>query len=61
MTEHVFTSIATSLGAAIHVRVAGDNDHHKTEACFKAFGRALRQAVAREGDREAVPSTKGVL
>ena len=39
----------------------GENDHHKTEACFKAFGRALRQAVAREGDGDALPSTKGVL
>jgi histidinol-phosphate aminotransferase len=59
MTPHVFRSLADSLGAAIHVRVTGDNDHHKTEACFKAFGRALRQAVTREGD--ALPSTKGVL
>ena len=61
MTRHVFRSLADSLGAAIHVRVEGENDHHKTEACFKAFGRALRQAVAREGDRDAMPSTKGVL
>jgi histidinol-phosphate aminotransferase/imidazoleglycerol-phosphate dehydratase/histidinol-phosphatase len=61
MTPHIFRSFADTLGAAIHVRVTGENDHHKTEACFKAFGRALRQAVAREGDREAVPSTKGVL
>lgn len=59
MTEHVFRSLAQSMGAAIHVSVHGDNDHHKTEACFKAFGRALRQAIAREG--EAIPSTKGVL
>jgi histidinol-phosphate aminotransferase len=61
MTRHIFRSIADSLGAAIHVRVTGENDHHKTEACFKAFGRALRQAVGREGDRDALPSTKGVL
>ena len=61
MTEHVFRSFADSLGAAIHVKVEGENDHHKTEACFKAFGRALRQAVAREGDPEALPSTKGLL
>ncbi len=59
MTRHVFRSLADSLGAAIHVRVEGENDHHKTEACFKAFGRALRQAVKRDGD--ALPSTKGVL
>jgi histidinol-phosphate aminotransferase len=61
MTRHVFRSLADSIGAAIHVRVSGENDHHKTEACFKAFGRALRQAVAREGDGAAVPSTKGML
>jgi histidinol-phosphate aminotransferase/imidazoleglycerol-phosphate dehydratase/histidinol-phosphatase len=61
MTSHVFRSLADSLGAAIHVRVEGENDHHKTEACFKAFGRALRQAVRREGDPQALPSTKGVL
>jgi len=61
MTEHVFRSLADSLGASIHVRVEGENDHHKTEACFKAFGRALRQAVRPEGDSDALPSTKGLL
>jgi histidinol-phosphate aminotransferase/imidazoleglycerol-phosphate dehydratase/histidinol-phosphatase len=59
MTQHVFRSLADSIGAAIHVRVEGDNDHHKTEAAFKAFGRALRGAVRIEGN--ALPSTKGVL
>jgi histidinol-phosphate aminotransferase/imidazoleglycerol-phosphate dehydratase/histidinol-phosphatase len=59
MTRHIFRSLADSLGATIHVRVTGDNDHHKTEACFKAFGRALRQAVLQAGDD--VPSTKGSL
>ena len=59
MTHHVFRSLADSLGAAIHVKVEGENDHHKTEACFKAFGRALRDAIRLEGD--VLPSTKGVL
>jgi histidinol-phosphate aminotransferase/imidazoleglycerol-phosphate dehydratase/histidinol-phosphatase len=59
MTAHVFRSFADSMGAAVHVKVEGENDHHKTEACFKAFGRALRQAIAVEGS--ALPSTKGVL
>jgi histidinol-phosphate aminotransferase len=59
MTAHVFRSLADSMGAAIHVKVAGENDHHKTEACFKAFGRALRDAIRCEGD--VLPSTKGVL
>ncbi len=61
MTRHVFRSLADSMGGSIHVRVEGDNDHHKTEACFKAFGRALRQAVQREGNPDIAPSTKGVL
>ncbi|MDQ3246781.1 MAG: histidinol-phosphate transaminase [Pseudomonadota bacterium] len=61
MTRHVFRSLSDSMGAAIHVRVDGENDHHKTEACFKAFGRALRQAVRRDGDPNLTPSTKGVL
>jgi len=55
----VFRSLAEHLGAAIHVSVTGEDDHHKTEAVYKAFGRALRQAIRIEGD--AVPSTKGVL
>ena len=59
MTAHAFRSLADRLGAAIHVSVEGDNDHHKTEACFKAFGRALRMALRRDGDE--IPSTKGVL
>lgn len=59
MTPHVFRSLADGMGAALHVRVSGDNDHHMTEACFKAFGRALRQAIRIEGGE--VPSTKGSL
>jgi imidazoleglycerol phosphate dehydratase HisB len=61
MVPHIFRSLADSLGAAIHVRVTGDNDHHKVEACFKALGRALRQGLAIEGKSLALPSTKGML
>jgi len=56
MTAHCFRSIAESLKAAIHVKVEGENAHHMIEGSFKAFGRALRQAVRVEGDR--LPSTK---
>ena len=59
LTAHVFRSLAEAMGAAVHISVTGRDDHHKTEACFKGFGRALRQAIRVEGD--AVPSTKGVL
>lgn len=59
MTAHVFRSLAEHLGAAVHITVTGTDDHHKTEACYKGFGRALRQAIKVEGD--AIPSTKGML
>ena len=59
LTAHVFRSLAEAMGAAIHIKVTGQDDHHKTEAVYKAFGRALRQAIRVEGD--TVPSTKGVL
>ena len=59
MTGHVFRSLAEHLRAAVHVKVRGENDHHKVEAAFKATGRALRQAFRKEGD--VLPSTKGML
>ncbi len=59
LVPHFFRSLADSLGAAVHVAVVGDNTHHMIEACFKAVGRALRQAFRRESDD--LPSTKGVL
>ena len=59
LTAHVFRSLAEAMGAAVHISVTGNDDHHKTEAVYKAFGRALRQAIRVEGD--VVPSTKGVL
>jgi len=59
LVPHVFRSLSDTLAAAIHVSVKGDNDHHMIEACFKGLGRALRQAIAKEGDD--LPSTKGTL
>jgi imidazoleglycerol-phosphate dehydratase/histidinol-phosphatase len=59
LVPHFFQSLADSLGAALHVSVTGSNSHHMVEACFKALGRALRQAIRLESDE--LPSTKGVL
>ncbi|HUK02491.1 MAG TPA: bifunctional histidinol-phosphatase/imidazoleglycerol-phosphate dehydratase HisB [Steroidobacteraceae bacterium] len=59
LVPHFFRSLADALGAAIHVSVSGENTHHMIEACFKAVGRALRQAIRREGS--TLPSTKGTL
>jgi imidazoleglycerol-phosphate dehydratase / histidinol-phosphatase len=59
LVPHFFRSFAESAGAAMHVKVRGENAHHMVEACFKAVGRALRSAIRREG--HALPSTKGML
>jgi imidazoleglycerol-phosphate dehydratase/histidinol-phosphatase len=59
LVPHFFRSLAETLGAAIHIRVRGENAHHMVEVCFKGVARALRQAVARSG--EQLPTTKGML
>jgi imidazoleglycerol-phosphate dehydratase / histidinol-phosphatase len=59
LVPHFFRSLCDASGLNLHLRVHGDNDHHKVEACFKALARALRQALRRDG--VALPSTKGVL
>jgi len=59
LVPHFFRSLAETLGAALHVRVHGENTHHMVESCFKGVGRSLRQAIRREGAE--LPSTKGVL
>jgi imidazoleglycerol phosphate dehydratase HisB len=59
LVPHFFRSLSESLRATLHVSVRGENTHHMVEACFKGVGRALRQALRREGTD--LPSTKGVL
>lgn len=59
LVPHFFRSLAETLGAAINIKVEGENTHHMIEACFKGVGRALRQAI-RITDTE-LPSTKGTL
>ena len=59
LVEHFFRSVCDAAALNLNLRVEGDNDHHKVEALFKAFARALRMAVRREGGE--LPSTKGVL
>ncbi len=58
-TRHFFESLTSNAGINAHLNVAGDNDHHKIEALFKAFGIALKRATRPGG--LGVPSTKGVL
>ncbi len=59
LVTHFFRSLCETAGLNLHLAVRGDNAHHMVEACFKAFARALRQAIRREGCE--LPSTKGAL
>jgi imidazoleglycerol-phosphate dehydratase len=62
LTEEFFRAVANNSKMTLHVRVRyGSNSHHMVEAAFKAFARALRQAVSIDPDESGVPSTKGTL
>ena len=62
MVRHVFEAITFHAGITVHVRVLGGRDpHHIAEAEFKAFARALRQAVQPDPRVTGIPSTKGAL
>jgi imidazoleglycerol-phosphate dehydratase len=62
LAEEFMRAVASAAKLTLHVRVeAGTNAHHMVEAAFKAFARALRQAVELDDRVEGVPSTKGVL
>ncbi len=59
MVSHFFQSLTNALGATLHIIIQGKNTHHMIEAIFKAFGKALGQAIQKTG--EDIPSTKGTL
>jgi imidazoleglycerol-phosphate dehydratase len=62
LTEEFFRALANAAKLTLHLRVeAGSNAHHMIEAAFKAFARALRQAVSIDPTETGVPSTKGTL
>ena len=61
MFRHFFHSLCCAARCNLQIAAKGDNDHHKAEAIFKAFARALRMAVARSGFGYDIPSSKGVL
>src|ERR1700722_1001841 len=62
LTEKFFRALANSAKLTLHLEVeTGTNAHHMIEAAFKAFARALREAVALDPTESGVPSTKGTL
>lgn len=62
MTEEFFRAVAYAAGITLHIRIIyGKNTHHMVEAIFKAFARALSEAVAIDPRVKGVMSSKGVL
>ena len=60
--EEFFRAVTSAARLTLHLELqAGTNAHHMIEACFKAFARALRAAVALDPTEAGVPSTKGTL
>lgn len=61
MFKHFFKSFSDASLSNLHILAEGKNEHHKIEAIFKAFARALRRAVKRDMDHFDLPTTKGIL
>lgn len=61
MFFHFFKSFSDSARANLNIRAEGQNEHHKIEAIFKAFAKAIKMAVRRDPEKRILPSTKGML
>jgi imidazoleglycerol-phosphate dehydratase len=62
LAEEFFRAVSSNAKMTLHVGVrSGSNAHHMIEAAFKAFARALREAISVDPDEPGVPSTKGTL
>ncbi|TDQ25674.1 bifunctional histidinol-phosphatase/imidazoleglycerol-phosphate dehydratase HisB [Tenacibaculum caenipelagi] len=61
MFFHFFKSFTDGAKCNLNIKAEGTNEHHKIEAIFKAFAKAIKVAVKRDVDKMILPSTKGVL
>ncbi|WP_289644620.1 bifunctional histidinol-phosphatase/imidazoleglycerol-phosphate dehydratase HisB [Maribacter aestuarii] len=61
MFHHFFKSFTDGAKANLNIKAEGKNEHHKIEAIFKAFAKAIKMAVKRDVEKMILPSTKGVL
>ena len=61
MFFHFFKSFSDAAKCNLNISCQGENEHHKIEAIFKAFAKAIKMAVRRNPDSDQLPSTKGVL
>lgn len=61
MFFHFFKSFADGAKANLNIKAEGHNEHHKIEAIFKAFAKAIKVAIKRDPEKLVLPSTKGQL
>ena len=61
MFFHFFKSFADGAKANLNIKAEGHNEHHKIEAIFKAFAKAIKMAIKRDAEKLVLPSTKGQL
>ncbi|RNC90095.1 MAG: bifunctional histidinol-phosphatase/imidazoleglycerol-phosphate dehydratase HisB [Allomuricauda sp.] len=61
MFHHFFKSFSDGAKANLNIKAEGTNEHHKIEAIFKAFAKAIKMAVKRDAEKMVLPSTKGML
>ena len=61
MFYHFFKSFTDGAKCNLNVKVEGNNEHHKIEAIFKAFAKAIKMAVKQDVNKMILPSTKGML
>ncbi|MFD1014814.1 bifunctional histidinol-phosphatase/imidazoleglycerol-phosphate dehydratase HisB [Winogradskyella rapida] len=61
MFFHFFKSFTDGAKCNLNIKVEGDNEHHKIEAIFKAFAKAIKMAVKQDVEKMILPSTKGML
>jgi imidazoleglycerol-phosphate dehydratase/histidinol-phosphatase len=61
MVYHFFKSFSDAAACNINISVNGENEHHKIEALFKSFAKALKMAVKKDPENHVLPSTKGLL
>ncbi len=58
---HFFKSFSDAAKCNLNIKAEGENEHHKIEAIFKAFAKAIKMAVKRDAEKLVLPSTKGLL
>jgi len=61
MFYHFFKSFSDAAKCNLNIKAEGQNEHHKIEAIFKAFAKAIKMAIKRDPEKLVLPSTKGVL